>query len=66
MGKYQPKSVWLFVHAMLMALAPVLLLPISYFVFHEKVDSQAILGTVLAIAGVAWYFWHNWANVSHK
>ncbi len=40
----------------LMALTPVILLPISYFVMHEKVGWQAILGTMLAIAGVAILF----------
>ena len=40
----------------LMALTPVIILPISYFVFKEKVGWQAILGTVLAIAGVAVLF----------
>jgi len=40
----------------LMALTPVILLPISYFIFHEKVGWQAIVGTVLAIAGVAILF----------
>jgi drug/metabolite transporter (DMT)-like permease len=40
----------------LMALTPVIILPISYFVFHEKVGWQAIVGTVLAIAGVAILF----------
>jgi drug/metabolite transporter (DMT)-like permease len=40
----------------LMALTPVLLLPISYFVFHERVGWQVILGTVLAIAGVCILF----------
>ena len=40
----------------LMALPPVILLPISYFVFKEKVGWQAIVGTLLAIAGVAILF----------
>lgn len=40
----------------LMALTPVIILPISYFVFREKVGWQAILGTALAIAGVAILF----------
>jgi drug/metabolite transporter (DMT)-like permease len=40
----------------LMALPPVIILPISYFVFREKVGWQAVLGTVLAIAGVAILF----------
>lgn len=40
----------------LMALPPVIILPISYFAFKEKIGWQAILGTVLAIAGVAILF----------
>jgi drug/metabolite transporter (DMT)-like permease len=40
----------------LMALPPVIVLPISYFAFKEKVGWQAILGTILAIAGVAVLF----------
>lgn len=40
----------------LMALPPVLLLPVSYFVFKERIGWQAILGTMLAIAGVTILF----------
>jgi len=40
----------------LMALPPVIILPISYFVYKEKIGWQAVLGTVLAIAGVAILF----------
>jgi len=40
----------------LMALPPVLILPISYFVFKEKLGWQAIAGTTVAIAGVAILF----------
>lgn len=40
----------------LMALPPVTILPISYFVFKEKVGWQAVAGTILAIAGVAVLF----------
>jgi drug/metabolite transporter (DMT)-like permease len=40
----------------LMALPPVILLPISYFVFKEKVGWQAVAGTILAIMGVAVLF----------
>jgi drug/metabolite transporter (DMT)-like permease len=42
--------------AMLMALPPVIILPISYFVLKEKIGWQAILGTALAITGVAILF----------
>lgn len=40
----------------LMALPPVIILPVSYFVFKEKIGWQAVAGTVLAIAGVAVLF----------
>lgn len=40
----------------LMALPPVIVLPISYFVYKEKFGWQAVAGTVLAIAGVAVLF----------
>jgi len=39
-----------------MALSPVIILPISYFVFKEKIGWQAIAVTVLAIIGVAILF----------
>lgn len=37
----------------LMALPPVFLLPLSALIFHERVGWQAVLGTGVAIAGVA-------------
>jgi len=40
----------------LMALTPVIVLPISYFAYKEKVGWQAVAGTILAIAGVAVLF----------
>ncbi len=40
----------------LMALPPVFLLPISYFVFKERYGWGAIMGTILAIIGVALLF----------
>jgi drug/metabolite transporter (DMT)-like permease len=42
--------------ATLMALTPLILLPISYFFFHERVGWQVIFGTVLAITGAAILF----------
>ena len=51
MKSYQPG-----VANVLMALPPVIILPISYFAFKEKIGWQAILGTILAIAGVAILF----------
>ena len=40
----------------LMALPPVIILPISYFLYKEKIGWQAVLGTVVAIVGVAILF----------
>jgi len=40
----------------LMALAPVALLPLSWFLFRERITLRAIAGTVLAVGGVALLF----------
>ena len=40
----------------LMALPPVLLLPVSYFVFKERFGWQAVAGTLLAMVGIAILF----------
>jgi drug/metabolite transporter (DMT)-like permease len=39
-----------------MALAPVVLLPVGGFVFGERIGWRAILGTLVAIGGVALLF----------
>jgi drug/metabolite transporter (DMT)-like permease len=40
----------------LMSLTPVILLPVSYVLFREKITSRAIVGTMLAFAGTAVLF----------
>jgi len=40
----------------LIALPPVLLLPVSWLLFHERFDWGAVLGTLVAIGGVAILF----------
>ena len=40
----------------LMALPPVFMLPVSYFIFKERFGWQAVAGTLLAITGVALLF----------
>jgi drug/metabolite transporter (DMT)-like permease len=40
----------------LMALPPIFMLPISYFVFKERFGWQAVAGTLVAMAGVALLF----------
>jgi drug/metabolite transporter (DMT)-like permease len=42
--------------AMQMSLPPVIILPVSYFAFKEKIGWQAVMGTILAIQGVAILF----------
>ncbi len=44
------------VAATLMSLSPIILLPVSHFVFKEKVGGHAVLGTLLALAGAAALF----------
>jgi drug/metabolite transporter (DMT)-like permease len=40
----------------LMALPPIFMLPISYFIFKERFGWQAVAGTLIAMAGVALLF----------
>jgi len=40
----------------LIAMVPIFLLPIGYFVFKEKLTARGIIGTVVALAGVAILF----------
>lgn len=40
----------------LMALSPVLLIPIEYFIFRKRVSRRGVIGTVLAFLGVALLF----------
>jgi drug/metabolite transporter (DMT)-like permease len=40
----------------LMALPPIVMLPISYFFYKEKLNWQAVVGTLVAIGGVALLF----------
>ena len=41
----------------LMALPPVLLIPLEFAAFRQRVSRRAIAGTVVALAGVALLFW---------
>jgi drug/metabolite transporter (DMT)-like permease len=40
----------------LMALPPIILLPLSHWIFKEKITSRAIFGTIIAIIGVTLIF----------
>ena len=44
------------VAATLMALTPVILIPLGYFFYNERVSRRGVLGTALAFAGVALIF----------
>ncbi len=41
----------------IIALPPIFLLPVGYFVFKEHISWQAIAGTVIAVIGVGLLFW---------
>lgn len=41
----------------LIALPPVFLLPVGYFILKEHISWRAVLGTVLAVVGVGLLFW---------
>ncbi len=41
----------------IIALPPTFLLPIGYFIFKEKISWQAVVGTLMAVAGVGLLFW---------
>ena len=42
--------------ATLMALTPIILIPLSYFLFKERISLRSVTGTVAAVAGVALIF----------
>ncbi len=41
----------------LMALAPIFMLPVGRFIFKERVGWTAVVGTLVAVAGVSLLFW---------
>lgn len=41
----------------LMALPPVILIPLEYIFFHRRVSSRGLIGTLVAMIGVALLFW---------
>ena len=48
------------VAATLMALPPVILIPLGYLAYRERVSRRGILGTVMAFSGVALIFLPSW------
>ncbi len=50
------KTTHLGVASTLLALPPVFMIPIGYYVFNEKISWQSIIGTLIAICGVAILF----------
>jgi len=50
------KWTYLGIASTLMALPPVILLPISYWIFKEKITMQSIIGTLVALIGTAVIF----------
>ncbi len=50
------QSVRVGVASTLMAMTPILLLPLVHWIYHERISTRAIAGTALAVAGVAAMF----------
>jgi len=50
------KYAYIGIASTLMALPPVLLIPISYWVFKEKITLLSVLGTIIAVLGTAFIF----------
>ncbi len=40
----------------LMSLSPIILIPVSHFMYKEKITWRAVVGTLVAIGGAAWLF----------
>jgi drug/metabolite transporter (DMT)-like permease len=40
----------------LMALSPVILIPVSHYLYKERITWRAVIGTIIAIGGAAWLF----------
>ena len=51
---YALKTIPVGIATTLSTLSPILLLPVGHWVFHERITSRAIFGTVVATAGVIW------------
>ncbi len=54
LGLFAIKTIPVGIATTLSALAPILLLPVGHWFFHERITSRAILGTLIATAGVIW------------
>jgi len=50
------QSAYVGIASTLMALTPIVMLPISYFIFKEKISPRALLGTFISMIGVAIIF----------
>ncbi|NQU05517.1 MAG: DMT family transporter, partial [Calditrichaeota bacterium] len=42
--------------ATLTATVPIMMLPVVYFIFKERISSRTIIGTIIAVAGIALLF----------
>ena len=41
----------------IIALPPIFLLPIGYFIFKEHISRRAVVGTIIAVTGIGLLFW---------
>ena len=54
LGLFAIKSIPVGIATTLSSLPPILLLPVGHWLFHERITPRAIVGTVIATAGVVW------------
>ncbi len=54
LGLFAIKTIPVGIATTLSALPPILLLPVGHWLFHERITARAIVGTVIATAGVVW------------
>jgi drug/metabolite transporter (DMT)-like permease len=40
----------------LMALSPIIIIPLTYFFFNEQITLRSVIGTILSLCGVALIF----------
>ena len=45
------------VAATLMAIVPVLIIAPAHFIFHEKINAKEIIGAIVTVLGIAFFFW---------
>ena len=56
LGLYAAQRAGTGIAATIVATVPIILIPVSIFLYHERVSLQEIIGSFVAVAGVALLF----------